>query len=171
MHAVDMLSYGHQTVTEAVEGLNATEWEPAGVCGHWSVKEIIAHLASYELVLVEILQTILEPETAAPLLEKLLSDYESFNDKQVLLRQEMTSVAQWREYETAHQEVMTLLRQVPQAEQRQTGMLEWYGPEYDLEDFLVYMYYAHKREHAAQIHVYRDQLARAETAVSHPETI
>ena len=167
MHAVDMLSYGHQTVTEAIEGLNAAEWEQPGVCGHWSVKEIIAHLASYEVVLVEILQTILEPETAAPLLEKLLTGYESFNDEQVLLRQAMTAAEQWDEYELAHQKVMDLLRQVPQDKQRQAGILDWYGPEYDLEDFLVYMYYAHKREHAAQIHVYRDQLAR----VSQPETI
>ena len=125
MHAVDMLTYGHQTVTEAVEELNEADWEQPGVCGHWSVKEIIAHLASYEAVLAEILQTILEPKTAAPLLEKLLSDYESFNDEQVLLRQEMTSAAQWREYETAHQAVMALLRQVPQAKQRQAGILDW----------------------------------------------
>ncbi|MAU01845.1 MAG: hypothetical protein CL608_32310 [Anaerolineaceae bacterium] len=162
MHAVDMLTYGHQTVAEAVEGLNESEWEQAGVCGHWSVKEIIAHLASYEVVLVEILQTILEPGTATPQLEQLLTGYETFNDEQVLRRQAMTAAEQWHEYETAQQQVMVLLRQVPQEKQRQAGILDWYGPDYDLEDFLVYMYYAHKREHAAQIHVYRDQLARAE---------
>lgn len=171
MHAVDMLTYGHQTVAEAIKGLDEADGEQTGVCGHWSVKEIIAHLASYEAVLVEVLQTIIEPDAAAPLLELLLTSYDSFNDEQVLLRQGMTFARQWHEYVATHQEAMTLLRRVPEEKQRQVGMLSWYGPEYDLEDFLVYMYYAHKREHAAQINVYRDHLARRETAVSYPETV
>jgi hypothetical protein len=32
-------------------------WETPGACGVWSVKDIIAHLASYERVLVDILTT------------------------------------------------------------------------------------------------------------------
>jgi hypothetical protein len=162
-----MLTYGHQTVSIAVEGLNEANWEQAGVCGHWSVKEIIAHLASYEALLVEILQKILEPEAAAPLSEKLLTGYDPFNDEQVLLRQEMTVANQWHEYVTTHQATLALLQQIAQEKLRQDGVLGWYGSEYDLEDFLVYMYYAHKREHAAQIHVYRDRLAR----VSDPEIV
>ena len=166
MHAVDMLTYGHQTVSDALQGLSESDWEQPGVCGRWSVKEIIAHLASYEVVLVETLQTILDPKAPAPLLAVLLANDEAFNDEQVRLRQEMTIEEQWCEYETAHQEVMALLPLISKEKQRQVGLLDWYGPAYDLEDFLVYMFYAHKREHAAQINVYRDQLAQPETAVS-----
>ena len=60
MHAVNMLTYGHQTMVDAVEGLPQATWETPGVCGHWSVKEIMAHLASFERLLVETLQTLTE---------------------------------------------------------------------------------------------------------------
>jgi hypothetical protein len=43
--------------------------------------------------------------------------------------------------------------------QPKPGTLPWYGPEYALDDFIVYSYYGHKREHSAQINVFRDQLA------------
>jgi hypothetical protein len=38
------------------------------------------------------------------------------------------------------------------------GLLPWYSAEYDLEDYITYAFYGHKREHCAQIAVYRDTL-------------
>jgi len=43
---------------------------------------------------------------------------------------------------------------------RQAGTLPWYGLEYALDDFLVYAFYGHKREHSAQIAAFRDRLER-----------
>jgi len=40
----------------------------------------------------------------------------------------------------------------------QNGTLPWYGEVYALDDFLVYAYYGHKREHSAQIAAFRDRL-------------
>ncbi len=160
MHALDMLTYGHQTVVDSVDGLPEAHWERAGVCGHWSVKEIVAHLASYERLLVEILQTLTDSSAPSPLLATMLANEESFNDDQVLQRQHMTPAEQWADYETAHIQAQALLQRIPLEGQRLPGVLSWYGPDYDLEDFLVYMFYAHKREHAAQINVYRDRLAQ-----------
>jgi hypothetical protein len=43
------------------------------------------------------------------------------------------------------------------AEMRQRpGTLPWYGMEYALDDFIVYQYYGHKREHMAQVNVFKD---------------
>jgi hypothetical protein len=36
------------------------------------------------------------------------------------------------------------------------GLLAWYGAEYDLEDVVAYSQYGHKREHGAQVNVYKD---------------
>jgi hypothetical protein len=33
-----------------------------------------------------------------------------------------------------------------------------YGKEYALDDFVVYMYYGHKREHGAQVAGFHDRL-------------
>ncbi|MGQ9887993.1 MAG: maleylpyruvate isomerase N-terminal domain-containing protein [Aggregatilineales bacterium] len=48
VNANDILKYGHLTVLQAVDGLPPADWETPGVCGVWSVKDIVAHLASYE---------------------------------------------------------------------------------------------------------------------------
>jgi hypothetical protein len=53
MNAVDILKYGQLTVLRTLDGLPESAWETPGACGVWSVKEIIAHLASYEQVLVD----------------------------------------------------------------------------------------------------------------------
>ncbi len=48
MNAQDILNYGHLTVCHTIEGLDDRHWITAGVCGVWSVKDIIGHLAAYE---------------------------------------------------------------------------------------------------------------------------
>ena len=57
MNATDILKYGQLTVLQTLDGFSETTWETEGACGVWSVKDIIAHLASYEQILVEILAT------------------------------------------------------------------------------------------------------------------
>lgn len=52
---------------------------------------------------------------------------------------------------------MALVAQIPAETARLTGTLPWYGAEYALDDFVVYTFYGHKREHSAQIAVFRDR--------------
>jgi hypothetical protein len=56
--------------------------------------------------------------------------------------------------------VMSQIAQIPAEKLREAGTLPWYGMEYSLDDFLVYTYYGHKREHSAQVDAFRDKLAR-----------
>ena len=58
MNATDILKYGQGTVLHAIDGFPEADWETAGACGVWSVKDIIAHLTSYEHVLVDVLTTL-----------------------------------------------------------------------------------------------------------------
>ncbi len=52
---------------------------------------------------------------------------------------------------------MALAAQISAETWEHEGLLPWYGQEYDLEDFIAYTYYGHKREHCGQIAVFRDQ--------------
>ena len=47
MNAVALLKYGQQTVLQTLEGFPESAVETPGACGVWSVKDILAHLASY----------------------------------------------------------------------------------------------------------------------------
>lgn len=155
MNAADVLKYGQRTLLRTLDGIPDAEWEKEGVCGWWSVKNIVAHLASYELVLVDILKTFLG-EDAAPTLE--LYSKPAFNDQQVALRKDKTPSETLAELNEAHTQVMALIQRVPLELRRRVGTIPWYGAEYDLEDLIAYMYYGHKREHSAQIAVFKDTL-------------
>jgi hypothetical protein len=53
---------------------------------------------------------------------------------------------------------MALISEFPAEQLRQPGSLPWYGPAYAIDDLIVYQYYGHKREHTAQINVFKDLL-------------
>jgi hypothetical protein len=160
MNAVDVLKYGHQTVLRTLDGLPQTEWETPGVCGIWSVKDIMAHLASYEHMLVDVLTTLLDGGPT-PYLDKMRTlGPLDFNDAEVASRQDKTIADVLAEYNDTQAHTMTLAARIPAEIYRQNGTLPWYGLDYDLDDFIAYSFYGHKREHSAQIAVFGDRVRR-----------
>jgi hypothetical protein len=157
MNASDILKYGHGTVLQTIDGLPESGWETPGACGVWSVKDIIAHLASYEYVLVDVLTTFVGGGPT-PYLNKFTEPGGSFNDSEVAARKDKTVSDVLGEYNDTHAQVMSLAARIPVETFRQTGTLPWYGMEYALDDFIVYTQYGHKREHSAQIAAFRDHL-------------
>lgn len=160
MHAVDVLRYGHSFVTRILDGLPLQDWDTPCVCGAWSTKEIVAHLASFDQVLSELLAGLLSSPAATPTLDQYRADGQAFNDDQVGRRSALSPAEVRAEYETAHAHTLELAARLPEAVLRRAGSLPWYGAEYDLEDFIVYAYYGHQREHGAQIAVFRDKIGR-----------
>ncbi len=156
MNALDILKYGHLTVCHTIEGLDARDWISGGVCGVWSVKDIIGHLAAYERVLIDVFHSLLNGHDT-PYLNQFRAG-PGFNDAQAAQRQDHSIQQVLNEYNERFAEVMTLAPQLPDAQWAQPGTLPWYGAEYALDDFIVYTFYGHKREHSAQIAVYRDTL-------------
>jgi len=159
MHALDVLKYGNRTVLKAVQGLPEDDWLTPDVCGVWSVKEIIAHLASFEHALIDAIR-VARGEPMGPVLTELMRDGQAFNDSQVPQRLGLSVAETQAEYEATHARGMELAADLPANLFINTGFLPAYGVDYDLEDFIVYSFYGHKREHAAQINVYRDSIRR-----------
>ena len=154
MHAVHVLKYGNLTLLKALDGIPGDQWETEGVCGWWSVKNIIAHLASFEHILDEVLATF-QGGGPTPYMQAWAKG--NFNDVQVAERQDMSWKETLEEYEQMHARNMQRAAQIPLETWRETGAIPWYGEEYDLEDFIGYQYYGHKREHSAQINVFKDR--------------
>jgi hypothetical protein len=157
MNAVDILKYGQGTVSQTLEGFPESAWETPGACGVWSVKDIIAHLASYEHVLVDVLTTFVDGGPT-PYLNRFIEPGGQFNDSEVAARKEKTFREVVDEFNDTHAQVMSLVTRIPVETLRQAGAIPWYGMEYALDDYIVYAFYGHKREHSAQIAVFRDHL-------------
>jgi hypothetical protein len=48
---------------------------------------------------------------------------------------------------------------------QQPGILPWHGGQYSLDDFVVYQYYGHKREHSAEIAGFLNRIVNSVRAV------
>ena len=159
MNASDILKYGQGTVLQSIEGLPESAWETPGACGVWSIKDIIAHLTSYEHVMVDVLSTFVSSGPTA-YLSKFTDPGGGFNDSEVALRKGKTVKEVLGEFHDTYAQVMSLAARIPVETFRQTGTLPWYGMEYALDDFIVYTQYGHKREHSAQVAAFRDHLTQ-----------
>ena len=159
MNAVDILKYGQQAVLQTLAEFPEVGVDTPGACGAWSVKDIIAHLASYEEVLVDVLSTYLGRHPT-PSLDKFTEPGGQFNDTEVGLRKGRTLREVLDEFNDAHAQVMELAAKIRPETFRHSGTLPWYGMEYALDDFIVYVFYGHKREHSAQIAAFHDLLRR-----------
>src|SRR6266487_5955794 len=153
MNASDILKYGQGTVLQAIEGLPEPAWETPGACGIWSIKDIIAHLASYEHVLMTFVRS-----SPTPYLSKFTEPGGNFNDLEVAARKGKSVKEVLDEFNDTYAQVMSLVTRIPVETFRQAGTIPWYGIEYALDDYIVYAYYGHKREHSAQIAAFRDHL-------------
>jgi uncharacterized damage-inducible protein DinB len=158
MHGGDILYYGHDFLLRALNGLDKQYFDTEPICGVWTTKDVIAHLASHELFFIDVLHTVLEIDAPKPSMDIMFQVGPGvYNDSEVDKRKSMSYQEVWEEYDTARQKVEALWAQVPEEKLRQSGLLEWYGAEYDLEDFMVYSFYGHKREHSAQINILKDK--------------
>lgn len=162
MNTHDVLMYGHLWVQKHLDGLSENECLTPGVCGIWSVKDIVAHLASYEHVLVEVFQNCIRASETPTITALQSMDADAFNAEQVGRRSDLSFDEVLQEYNDVYEQAMRLLPQMNESDLRQPGTIPWYGEQYSIEDLVVYQYYGHKREHCAQIAVYRDTLSSGE---------
>lgn len=164
MNASDIIHYGHDFVTRNLVDLPLEHWETPNVCGWWSSKLIIAHLASYELLLGEVLRSFQAGggPSPSPYLELLTGQGgQVFNDEQIDARKDRSAAELYAEYNAAAADSHRLVGLLDGETLRRPGAIPWYGAEYALDDFIVYQYYGHKREHTAQINVFKDGLKAA----------
>ena len=61
MNPSDILKYGHTFFLKSLAVVPTEHRTDPGACGRWSVQDLLAHITSYEWVLVEILETLQTP--------------------------------------------------------------------------------------------------------------
>lgn len=159
MNPSDILKYGDQFFRKTLEGLPQSTWEMGNVCGRWSVKDIIAHLAAYEHMLEEVLAPFAGVTIETPTLAQIGEiGPAAWNDAAVEARRGRTPAEALAEYSDTYQHTQSkIVPNIPAEIWSKVGTLPWYGTEYSLDDYIVYSFYGHKREHGAQIAAFKDQ--------------
>lgn len=161
MNAEDVLMYGSKTFLDTLERFPKDKVNEPNACGMWSVKDVVAHMASEEEVLVEVLKGLVGESGPTPLLDEMAQGAKEFNVREVEKRKGKGFDELVGEYKQAHDQVMELIRKISEEKRRKVGTLPWYGEHYSLEDYLVYGYYGHDREHSIHVAAFADVLARS----------
>lgn len=147
MNPADILRYGQQSIDGRIDRLQPADWEAIAL-GTWTTKDLVGHLGAFEVRFAEILTLFVGEEPATNL---RVTSPATFNDDQAAIRRDWPVERVVAELRDAHALVMSLVPRIPPEVWREVGTIPWYGPEYALDDLLVYTMYGHKREHGPQI--------------------
>ena len=156
MKPVDVLRYGQATIDALVARLRPDDWE-ATALGVWTTKDLVGHLGAFEVRFADVLAVFLGE---SPVSDLLRDDYTTFNDDQAAIRRSWTVSEILDEYVAATDRVMRLASRVSDDRWTEIGTIPWYGPEYSLDELMVYSMYGHKREHAPQLEAVLDRPGR-----------
>ena len=147
MNPADILRYGQKTVDELIDRFTPADWQAIAL-GTWTTKDLVGHLGAFEVRFAEVLELFAGGEPATNLRAE---SAETFNDDQAAIRHDWSVEAIVAELRDAHARTMSFVDRIPPETWREVGTIPWYGPEYSLDDFLVYIEYGHKREHSPQL--------------------
>ena len=147
MNPADLLRYGQAHIDELIDRCTPADWSAIAL-GTWTTKDLVGHLGAFEVRFAEVLSLFagIEPTT-----NLRAESPATFNDDQAAIRSEWSVDAIVAELRAAHALATSLVGRIPAETWREVGTIPWYGPEYSLDDLLVYSLYGHKREHGPQL--------------------
>jgi hypothetical protein len=147
MQTLDVLMYGQRTIRATIDRYGPDDWGRIAL-GVWTAKDLLGHLGAFEVRFADQLA----PFVGAPVESDLpAADPRTFNDDQAAIRRDWPVEQTLSEFLEAHERVMRHAKAIPEALWREIGTIPWYGPEYSLNDLVVYQQYGHKREHDPQL--------------------
>ncbi len=157
MHILRIMESGHKNFLKTLENLPEEQWTNAFVTGSWTIRDIVAHLATSEALTVESFQKVLDPLADTPLLdERSREETNEFNAARLEERKDTSGPELLAEYTASYEALKKLVQTVPAGIMTKPDVIVRYGAPSSLED-LIALDYGHKRHHLAQIKLFRQQ--------------
>lgn len=100
---------GWRSFKAALEPLTAADMEEPGVCGEWSVKDIVGHIATWETLLTK--RLLLDAEVES---EPRPDVVDGFNRREVDRKRRMTVAQQMTELDQTHRALRKALADAPE---------------------------------------------------------
>ena len=136
MNVAEELENAHLLVIQTVDNLPELEWDTPIAENSWTVKDIIAHLASYEQVLRDVLHSFTENTPESAYVSRYIQHKDDFNKEEVNARSNHTAQQVIDEYQEAQTDTTGLLARIPAETLEKKGTLPWYGEDRSLSDFI-----------------------------------
>ncbi|HET9756663.1 MAG TPA: maleylpyruvate isomerase N-terminal domain-containing protein [Candidatus Limnocylindrales bacterium] len=153
MNTLDVLMYGQRTVRSTIDRYGSDDWDRIAL-GVWTAKDLLGHLGAFEVRFADVLAGFVGETPESDLMS---ADPGTFNDDQAAIRKDWPIEQVKTEFLSAHERVMRHATAITPEVWREVGTIVWYGPEYSLNDLVVYQMYGHKREHDPQLSAVLEQ--------------
>jgi len=157
--AIHQLRAGRKELQDTLVGLSEEDFLRAKAIDKWTLKDLIAHIASWDEEMVRILQAFSLP--GEPVYTYTISDRNGFaawNEEQVNARRERSVNEILSELETARRDLIQVIEGLTDPVLNRSHITTWGKPATGFE--LIMTQVEHDREHAAQIRSYRKKIER-----------
>ena len=152
---IETLTRERAALLEIVEGLDDATLDCKGVVGAWSIKNVLAHLTTWESVVVGITPGRLATRVQPQVLQAINADEDAYNAEQVGLRERLSPTDQIAELEATRGALLHLFEDLGEETlARRNPWPEWEGT---LAAYFVASVCEHEREHREDV---RAALAR-----------
>lgn len=147
--ALAQLNQTRNELLALLDTLDEATCEQPGLVGAWSVKQTLAHLASWEAWAAEALPIRLATGATPAHLAALLADEERFNAEEVAERAELTLDEQVMELERNRAELLMIIAKLSPEEQLRPHLWDtWPGT---IPEYLLAAFRDHEAEHVAAL--------------------
>ena len=153
----------HDNLMNSIAGLAEETMLSTQVCGTWSIRDVLAHVLSWNEYCAKLLKQWPEPDPATIAEWSWLEgdSMASMNDRLMAARANLTLIEIADGLTTEHRRIMRLFDRASEADLRSEG-LTWGGP--GVMSCFLYEISVHEAEHAAQIWAFRAGMLESEAA-------
>lgn len=157
--AIHELRAGRKELQDTLIGLSEEDFLRSKAIDKWTLKDLIAHIASWDEEMVRVLQAF--SMQAEPMFTYAISERNGFavwNDEQVAMRRERTVNEIMGEFESARRDLIQVIEGLTDPVLNRSRMTSWGKPATGFE--LIITQVEHDREHAVQVRSYRKKIER-----------
>ncbi len=157
--AIQKLRAARKELADTLNGLSEEDLERPKAVAKWTLKDLLAHIASWDEEIVRVLQTFTMPgESMYTYSISDRSGYAAWNEEQIAARREKSASAVMSEFETARRDLIQVVEGLTEPVLNRSRMTSWGIAATGFD--LLKMQVEHDLEHAEQVRSYRKKIDR-----------
>lgn len=143
---ISTLNQERTTLVDAIQDLPDSVLNQKGLVGEWSIKNVLAHLNSWERVVVQALPERLATGVTPKILSESSADEDGWNAQQISSSEHLTPREQLAQFQQTRQQLLQLIRDIGEdGLQRQHPWPSWQGT---VAEYILAAIEEHEREHS-----------------------
>ncbi len=161
--AIQQLRTARKELQETIAGLTEEDFLRPRAISKWTLKDLLAHVASWDEEMVRVLQTFTMPvESVYTYTISDRNGFAAWNEEQLELRRARAVSEIISEFEIARRDLIQVVEGLTDPVLNRTRMTPWGEPSSGFG--LIETQIEHDREHAEQVRSYRKKIERWQRA-------